>query len=73
MHKLATHAGRVLWAPPQTKEVAVETGRLNVLLITASMTAVLLLLLASVLAGGVLGSSGGSEELMQVEPKVLVA
>lgn len=65
--------GRLLWAPPQTKEVAVETGRLNILLIAASMTAVLLLLLASVLAGGVLGASEGGEELMQVEPKVLVA
>ncbi len=65
--------GRVPWAPPQTKEVAVEMGRLNVLLIVASMTAVLLLLLASVLAGEVHGSSEWSEELMQVEPKVLVA
>jgi hypothetical protein len=64
---------RVLWGPPQTKEVAVETRRLKVLLIASSMTAVLLLLLVSVLAGGVLGSSEGSKELMQVEPKVLVA
>jgi hypothetical protein len=63
---------RVLWAPPQTKEVAVETRRLEVLLIASSMTAVLLLSLVSVLAGGVLGSSEGSKELMQVEPKVLV-
>jgi hypothetical protein len=63
---------RVLWAPPQTKEVAAETRRLEVLLIASSMTAVLLLLLVSVLAGGVLGSSEGSKELMQVEPKVLV-
>ena len=65
--------GRVLWAAPQTKEVAVETGRLNVLLIVASMTAVLLLLLVSVLAGGVPGASGGSDESMQVEPTMLVA
>ena len=50
-----------------------ETGLLNVVLIAASITAVLLLLLASVLAGGVLGASEGDEELMQVEPKVLVA
>ena len=64
---------RVLWAPPQTKEVAVETGRLRVLLIAASMTAVLVLLLVSVLAGGGLGSCEGGKELMQVEPKVLVA
>jgi hypothetical protein len=63
---------RVPWGPPQTKEVAVETRRLEVLLIASSMTAVLLLLLVSVLAGGVLGSSEGSKELMQVEPKVLV-
>ena len=49
-----------------------ETRRLKVLLIASSMTAVLLLLLVSVLAGGVLGSSEGSKELMQVEPKVLV-
>ena len=60
-------------ASASKKEVAVETGRLKVLFIVASMTAVLLLLLmVSVLASGVLGSEG-SEELMQVEPKVLAA